>query len=132
VKITMRLVPNQSTKKIDQLFRDYVKKITPDCVKLSFLPHHGGDPVLVPRDARFMDEAIEAMKYGFGRDPFFVREGGSIPIISTMKQELGVNTLLLGFGLPDDNAHAPNEKFRLKDYERGILTSAKFMQLCGK
>lgn len=132
VKITMRLVPNQSTQKIDQLFRDYVKQITPDCVKVSFLPHHGGDPVLVPRDARFMEEAIEAMQYGFGREPYFVREGGSIPIVSTMKEELGVNTLLLGFGLPDDNAHAPNEKFCLKDYERGILASAKFMQLCRK
>ncbi len=132
VKITMRLVPNQDTKTISRLFRDYVQKITPHYVRLSFKKHHGGNPVLVPRDSRFMPEAAEAMRFGFEKDPCFVREGGSIPIVSTLKEQLGLHTLLLGFGLPDDNAHAPNEKFRLKDFQRGILASARFLQLCAK
>lgn len=131
VKITMRLVPNQDLHTIDRLFREYVKQITPGSVKLTFVAHHGGGPVLVPRDSRFMEEAVEAMRYGFGRDPYFVREGGSIPVVTTIKKELGMNTLLLGFGLPDDNIHSPNEKLCVKDFERGILTSARFLQLCG-
>jgi len=131
-KITMRLVPNQKPTAILGLFRKYVEKIAPDYIKLTIDEHGGGGPVLVPRSAAFMEEAVEALKFGFGREPSFIREGGSIPIVSTIYEELGLNTLLLGFGLPDDNAHAPNEKFSLRDYQRGILTSARFIQQIGK
>ncbi len=131
-KITMRLVSNQKPAEIIALFRKYVEKIAPDYIKLTINAHGGGRPVLVPRDALFMNEAVEALKFGFGCEPFFIREGGSIPIVSTINKELGLNTLLLGFGLPDDNAHAPNEKFSLRDYQRGIITSARFLQLIGQ
>ncbi|MGC9326829.1 MAG: dipeptidase [Candidatus Hinthialibacter sp.] len=131
-KITMRLVPNQDPETISRLFREYVAQLAPDAVKITFLDTHGGGPVLVPRDARFMNEAAQALRFGFGRDPVLIREGGSIPIVSTLNEQLGINTLLLGFGLPEDNAHGPNEKFNLKDFERGILTSMKLLHLCGQ
>ncbi len=131
VKITMRLVPNQTPQKIRELFREYIQKIAPDYVKTTVIDQGGGGPVLVPRDAEFMPQAVEAMKRGFGKEPVFIREGGSIPVVSTFKQELGLNTLLMGFGQPDDNCHAPNEKFSLDDYIKGIQTSAQFLGLCG-
>ncbi|HPO99099.1 MAG TPA: dipeptidase [bacterium] len=131
-KITMRLVPNQQPDKIRHLFREYVRRIAPACVTVSFVDHSGGGPVRIPRDAPFMNAAVQALEYGFGRKPVFIREGGSIPVVSTLERKLGLKTLLLGFGLPDDNAHAPDEKFSLADYERGILTSARFLQLCAK
>lgn len=129
VKITMRLVPDQRPDTIRRLFRDYVKRIAPPYVTVSFVDHSGGGPVRIPRDAPFMNEAVRALEYGFGREPVFIREGGSIPVVLTLEKKLGLKTLLLGFGLPDDNAHAPDEKFSLADYERGIMTSARFLQL---
>ncbi|MFB3788531.1 MAG: dipeptidase [bacterium] len=131
-KITMRLVPNQQPDKIRRLFREYVKGIAPAYVTISFIDHSGGGPVRIPRDAPFMNEAAQALEYGFGQKPVFIREGGSIPVVLTLEKKLGLKTLLLGFGLPDDNAHAPDEKFSLADFERGILTSARFMQLSAK
>ncbi|NPU96589.1 MAG: dipeptidase [Candidatus Omnitrophica bacterium] len=131
-KITMRLVPNQQPDKIRHLFREYVRRVAPAYVTVSFVDHSGGGPVRIPRDAPFMNTAVQALEYGFGRKPVFIREGGSIPVVSTLERKLGLKTLLLGFGLPDDNAHAPDEKFSLADYERGILTSARFLQLCAK
>jgi succinyl-diaminopimelate desuccinylase len=74
-----------------------------------------------------MDEAVEAIKKGFGREPVFIREGGSIPIVITFQEELGANTLLIGLGQADDNAHAPNEKFSLRDFMKGVQTSAWFL-----
>ncbi len=130
-KITMRLVPNQKPNKIGGLFEQYVKSITPPSVKVLFAPHSGCGPVVVPRESVFIDPAIEALKRGFDAEPVFMREGGSIPIVLTLKEELGLDTLLLGFGQPNDNAHAPNEKFSLTDFEKGIMTSAWFYHLCG-
>jgi acetylornithine deacetylase/succinyl-diaminopimelate desuccinylase-like protein len=127
-KITMRLVPNQEPKKIAALFQNYIQKIAPDYVRLTVEVHSGGFPVITPRDTKFMQQAVEAVKYGFGKEPLFIREGGSIPVVALMSQELKADTLLLGFGLPDDNAHAPNEKFSENDFQRGILTSAYFIQ----
>lgn len=126
-KFSMRLVPNQTPQKIDQLFREYMKKITPDYVKVSFKESGGAKAVVVPRDAKFVPEAVEAIKKGFGSEPVFIREGGSIPIVITFQEVLGVHTLLIGLGQPDDNAHAPNEKFSLSDFMKGIQMSAWFL-----
>ncbi|MBD3265077.1 dipeptidase [bacterium] len=131
-KFSMRLVPNQDPQKIHDVFVDYVKQVAPAHVKVSFKESVGAKAVLIPRDAAFMQEAIEAIKQGFGKKPVFIREGGSIPIVITFQEELGANTLLIGLGQPDDNAHAPNEKFSLRDFERGILTSACFLVLAGE
>lgn len=131
-KITMRLVSNQTPKKIAKLFQDFIHQITPSYVKTTIIDQGGGGPVLVPRDSKFMPKAVEAMTIGFGKEPVFTREGGSIPVVSTFKRELGLDTLLLGFGLPDDNCHAPNEKFSLDDFIRGIRASACFLESCNK
>jgi acetylornithine deacetylase/succinyl-diaminopimelate desuccinylase-like protein len=79
-----------------------------------------------------MKEAEEALERGFSARPCYIREGGSIPIVLTLKELLGIDTILMGFGLNDDNPHAPNEKFSLEDFEKGILTSAWFLHLCSQ
>jgi len=131
-KITMRLVPHQNPKKISALFREYVQEIAPPHIRILFAPHSGCGPVAFPRSAPFMAEAENAIQNAFGKPPVFIREGGSIPIVLTMKEELGLHTLLLGWGQPDDGAHSPNERFHLQDFERGIAASAWLMELCGK
>ena len=82
----------------------------------------------VPLDSPYMQAAARAIERGFGRPPVFIREGGSIPIVTTFHERLGVDTLLLGWGLDDDNAHGPNEKFSLADFHRGIRASAYLWQ----
>jgi succinyl-diaminopimelate desuccinylase len=79
--------------------------------------------VVVPLDSPYMRAAATAIEHGFGCSPVFIREGGSIPIVTSFKQKLGADTLLLGWGLDDDNTHAPNEKFSLADFHRGIRAS---------
>lgn len=131
-KVTMRLVPDQNANDIKQRFQDYIKSITPEYAQLTFVGGGGNGPVLIPRDAPFMDQAVEAYRLGFGKEPVFIREGGSIPVVLNLSEELGVNVILMGFGRPDDNLHAPNEKFTLDDFHRGIRTAAWFYHLCGE
>jgi acetylornithine deacetylase/succinyl-diaminopimelate desuccinylase-like protein len=130
-KFSMRLVPDQNPQIIHQKFQDFVTSITPDYVHLSFKESVGAKSVLMPRDAKFVKEAIEAIEQGFNTKPVFIREGGSIPVVITFQEVLGANTLLLGLGQPDDNAHAPNEKFSLADFDKGIKMSAWFLHLAG-
>ena len=85
---------------------------------------HSGDPIVVSTDNEYVKAATEAMREVFGKETVFVRGGGSIPIVTNFKQQLGVDTLLLGWGLDDDNTHSPNEKFSLADFHRGIKASA--------
>ena len=85
----------------------------------------GGAPgVVVPLESPYVAAAAKAIEHGFGKAPVFIREGGSIPIVGDFRKELGVDTLLLGWGLDDDNTHSPNEKFCLADFHRGIKASA--------
>ena len=88
------------------------------------LRRKGAPPVLVDRASHWLDAAGRAVEKGFGHEPVLLREGGSIPVVSDLKRILGIDTILLGLGLPDDNAHSPNEKFHLPDYQRGIETAA--------
>ncbi len=81
-------------------------------------------PVLVPGDSPYLEAGKRALAKGFGAEPVFIREGGSIPVVATFKELLGIDTILMGLGLHDDNAHSPNEKFNLEDYQRGIETVA--------
>lgn len=119
-KISMRLVPDQDPKKIARAFRDHVHEVAPPGVEVEVVEHHGADPVLVELDGPLVDAAMAAMEDVWGAAPVKVREGGSIPIVSTFSQVLQVPTLLLGFGLKDDALHSPNEKFNISHYYNGI------------
>ena len=127
-KFSMRLVPDQDPEKIASLARDFLLSIAPDTVKVEIIDHHGCKPVLVPRDVRGVEEAVRAFARAYGREPVFIREGGSIPVVITFREELGAHSLVLGLGLPDDDAHGPNEKFRLEDYYRGMVTLAALLE----
>jgi len=123
-KITMRLVPNMDPNDICNKIEKYLLKIAPPSVKVKVVKHGGAPGVVVPTDGPWLDAAARAIKAGFGKNPVFMKEGGSIPIVGDFKKILGVDTLLIGFGQNDDNIHSPNERFRIKDFERGCQTSA--------
>jgi acetylornithine deacetylase/succinyl-diaminopimelate desuccinylase-like protein len=125
-KISMRLVPNQKPDKIEKLFTDYIKKIAPKTVKVKVYGLHHGKGAMTPIDSKWINAAFEALKQGFGKEPVFIREGGSIPIVVTFKELLGADTVLLGFGLPDENAHSPDEHLNLNNFFRGIITTSIF------
>jgi acetylornithine deacetylase/succinyl-diaminopimelate desuccinylase-like protein len=123
-KISMRLVPNQNPERIAELFEAYVKKVTPKTMELKITRMHGGKPWMTAFDNPFVQAAGRAIERGFGKTPVFTREGGSIPVVSTFQEELGVPSVLFGVGLPDENAHAPNEKLDLTNFHNGIIASA--------
>jgi acetylornithine deacetylase/succinyl-diaminopimelate desuccinylase-like protein len=123
-KVSMRLVPNQDPGKIGDLFEAYVKKVTPKTVELSITRMHGGKPWMTAFDNPFVQAAGRAIEAGFGQRPVFNREGGSIPVVSTFQEELGLPCVLFGVGLPDENAHAPDEKLDLGNFHNGVIASA--------
>lgn len=123
-KFSFRLVPNQDPPKIAQALRDYLTKICPKGVTMELIDMHGTSAAIVSLDSPFIMAATRAIASGFGKEPVFIREGGSIPIVNAFRKELGVDTLLLGWGLDDDNPHGPNEKFNLGDFHRAIRSSA--------
>lgn len=125
-KISMRLVPNQGSKEIAKLFEDHFKKMAPDYVQVKVNEHHGGEPVVTPTDSAAYKAAAEAIKTSFGKDPIPTRGGGSIPIIALFEKTLGLKTVLLGFGLDNDNIHSPNEKYDIFNYFKGIETIPYF------
>jgi succinyl-diaminopimelate desuccinylase len=123
-KFSFRLVPNQDPKKISTALEPFLRKLLPPGITMELIDFHGAPGVVVPLDSPYMAAAVGAIERSFGTKPVFMREGGSIPIVTTFCQRLGVDTLLLGWGLDDDNAHSPNEKFNVKDFHRGIAASA--------
>ena len=123
-KVSMRLVPNQTPDKIAELFEAHVRDITPKTVELKITRMHGGKPWMTSYDNPFVQAAGRAIERGFGRKPVFTREGGSIPVVSTFQEELGLPSVLFGVGLPDENAHAPNEKLDVANFHGGIISSA--------
>jgi len=125
-KISMRLVPNQDPDKIAELFVNFVKKIAPKSIKVNVYGQHHGKPWISPIESKWNQAAIRALKVGFGKEPVFMREGGSIPIVFTLEEYLKAPTVLLGFGLPDENAHSPDEHLNLNNFHNGIHTSAVF------
>lgn len=124
-KVSFRLVPKQDPAKIETQFRNYLKSNCPPGVTFEVLAYQRSEAVVVPVEGPAVQAAARAMEAGFGKKPVFIREGGSIPIVSDFKAVLGADSLLLGFGLPDDNTHSPNEKFCLRDFHRGIKTAAR-------
>ena len=125
-KVSMRLVPNQSSETITKLFTDYFNSVAPKSVKVKVTPHHGGEPVLTPTDSVPYKAAAAAMKDTFGKDPIPTRGGGSIPIVALFEKELETKTVLMGFGLDSDAIHSPNEHYGVFNYFRGIETIPRF------
>ena len=123
-KVSMRLVPDQDPDKIAALFEAYLGKIAPKTVDTTVTRLHGGKPWLTAYDNPFVQAAARAIEQGFGKTPVFCREGGSIPVVSTFQEELQVPAVLFGVGLPDENAHAPNEKLDLGNFHGGVVSAA--------
>lgn len=131
-KISMRLVPDQHPDEISALFAEQFKKLAPPSVRVEVHAHHGGFPAITDLNFYGMKAAAQAFKDVYGKEPLFTREGGSIPIVAAFQRILGVSSILMGFGLNSDNIHSPNEKFSLKDFHRGIKTSARFLEVLAK
>ena len=125
-KISMRLVPNQSDEEITTLFTNYFKSIAPKSVSVTVTPHHGGEPYVSPTDIPAYVAASMAMETTYGKKPVPVKSGGSIPIVALFEAELGVKSILLGFGLDSDAIHSPNEHYGIFNYLKGIETIPHF------
>lgn len=125
-KISCRLVPNQKTDHITDLVINHLKKITPPCVTIKTMIHHGGEPYMTPIESKGYKAAAKAIETTFGKHPIPVRGGGSIPICSLFEEELGIKIIFMGFGLDSDNLHSPNEKYDLANYYKGIETIPYF------
>jgi acetylornithine deacetylase/succinyl-diaminopimelate desuccinylase-like protein len=125
-KISMRLVPSQVSQEITELFQTHFESIAPRGVKVKVKPHHGGEAAVTPVDSVEYQAAALAMEKGFGKKPIPVRSGGSIPIVALFEKELGLKTILMGFGLDSDAIHSPNEHYGLFNYFKGIETIPHF------
>ncbi|TMC20077.1 MAG: dipeptidase [Chloroflexi bacterium] len=130
-KISLRLPPDLKSSEVFTLFEQAVKAATPAGVEVAVSYIHGGEGLVVPLDNPAMQAATAALREVFGRDPVYIREGGSIPIAALFKEILGVPVVLMGFGLPDDNIHAPNEKYSLSQFFKGIRVVARFLENMG-
>ena len=126
-KVSLRLVPDMSPAETFALYKTYVESICPKGITLDVRLIHSGDPIVVSTDNPFVRAATQAMHQVFHKETVFVRGGGSIPIVGDFIRELEIPTILMGFGLPDDNLHAPNEKFHLANFHRGIESIIRFL-----
>ena len=125
-KISMRLVPHQRPDEITELFTRHFKAIAPKSVKVKVTAHHGGEPAVTPTDSKAFKAASAAFKEVWGKEPIPTRDGGSIPIVALFKKELGLDTVLMGFGLDTDALHSPNEHYGIKNFLIGIETIVAF------
>jgi acetylornithine deacetylase/succinyl-diaminopimelate desuccinylase-like protein len=125
-KISMRLVPNQSSAEITEKFKKHFTAMAPKSVTIQVKPHHGGEPVVTPTNSIAYQAASKAFEQTFGKKPIPVRSGGSIPIVAMFKSELGIDTVLMGFGLDSDAIHSPNEHYGIFNFLKGIETIPYF------
>lgn len=130
-KFSMRLVPDQNPDEIGQLLEDYMRQIMPPSVTFT-LSYRGASPSITDYTMPAMQAAITACHDAFGRQPVLMREGGSIPVVGQFQQHLGIETVLLGFGLPTDRIHSPNERYYLPNFYRGIDASIRFLAEYGR
>jgi len=128
-KISMRLVQDQDSARITRLVQDHLVEIAPPTIDVVVHGLHGGEPAVVDYDSPAMRAAFKAYAEGFGKEPVLTRRGGTIPVVPTLQRVLGIETVLMGFGLPDDRIHSPNEKFHLPNFYKGIETAIHFMTL---
>jgi acetylornithine deacetylase/succinyl-diaminopimelate desuccinylase-like protein len=130
-KVSLRLVPEMTPAESFAQLKAYVESIVPTGVTVEVRLIHSGDPIVVSTDNVFVAKATEAMHTVFQKETVFVRGGGSIPIVGDFVRELGIPTVMMGFGLPDDNLHAPNEKFNLSNFHRGIESIVRWLAVVG-
>jgi len=131
-KVSMRLVPDQDPDDILRKFEQFVRSLVPRGIQLSIRAHSKGKPVVVSTDNDFIRAADRALREVFGKETVYVRSGGSVPIVGQFQSDLGVPTVMMGFGLPDDNIHAPNEKFHIANFHRGIESLVRWLTLLGR
>jgi len=131
-KVSMRLVPGMTPAKAFELYKSYVEKLVPSGVDVEVRLIHSGDPCLIPVDNPYIRAATRALHEVWGKDTVFIRSGGSIPIVGDFARHLGLPSVMMGFGLPDDNLHAPNEKFHLKNFALGIESLIRFLEETGR
>ena len=130
-KISMRLVPDQRPDEIWKLFNDYVESIVPKGIALRIKQWSTADPIVIRTDSEYVKAAARAMHDVFKKDTVYIRSGGSIPIVADFEKSLKIPSVMMGFGLPDDNLHAPNEKFHIPNFYRGIESIIRFFQIAG-
>ena len=132
-KVSMRLVPDQKPADIARKFTEHVRRVAPPGVTVEVADLHGAQPTLLETEGAPVEAAAAAMETVWGKRPVLVREGGSIPIVSTFSEVLDVPILMMGFGLPDDGLHSPNERFKVENFYQGIRAVAIFLdQLAGR
>ena len=127
-KISMRLVPHQTSAEITALFQQHFASLAPAGVTVRVRPHHGGEPAVTPTDSVAYQAAAQAMETTFGQRPVPTRGGGSIPIVAMFKRVLGIDTVLFGFGLDSDAIHSPNEHYGVFNFFKGIETIPLFFE----
>jgi acetylornithine deacetylase/succinyl-diaminopimelate desuccinylase-like protein len=131
-KISMRLVPSMKPDEVLQNYKDYVMSLVPRGIQLNIKVYSTGDPIVIPTNNPFVKASTEAMKEVFGKETVFIRSGGSIPIVAEFDKHLKIPSVMMGFGLPDDNLHAPNEKFHIANFYRGIESIIRFLSKLGE
>jgi acetylornithine deacetylase/succinyl-diaminopimelate desuccinylase-like protein len=131
-KVSMRLVANQNSAEAARQLQEAVAAACPAGVRAEFRMIHSGEPSLVDASNPFVQAAAQSMTEFFGRETVFIRSGGSIPIVGLFERHLGIPSVMMGFGLPDDNLHAPNEKFHLPNFYRGIEAVARYFEMLGQ
>jgi acetylornithine deacetylase/succinyl-diaminopimelate desuccinylase-like protein len=131
-KLSFRLVPDQDPRKVARLFREHIKRITPPAVRSSVRMFSAIEPALVDRNHPAVRAAALAYQRGFGASPVFLRSGGSIPVVNTFQKILGIPAVLMGFGLPEDHIHSPNENFHLPNFYNAIATSIWYLAIAAK
>jgi acetylornithine deacetylase/succinyl-diaminopimelate desuccinylase-like protein len=131
-KVSMRLVPDQNSKEIFELFKKHVLTLVPRGIELNVKELHGADAIIIGTNNRFVKASTDAMREVFNKETVFIRSGGSIPIVGDFETYLKIPSVMMGFGLPDDNLHAPNEKFHIPNFYRGIESIIRFFQKVGE
>jgi acetylornithine deacetylase/succinyl-diaminopimelate desuccinylase-like protein len=128
-KLSFRLVPDQDPMEVDRLLRRHLPSIAPHAVQVVLTTGPAARPVVLERRLPVLEIAARSYQHGFGARPAFVRSGGTIPVVAAFREVLKIPTVLMGFALPDDRMHAPNERFRIGNLFRGAATSIRFLEL---
>jgi len=131
-KISMRLVSKQDPNKIYESFKEFVHSLCPEEARLSVIDHSRAFPVKVSLDSPALKAAQYAVEKAFGKEPLLQGEGGTVPVVAELQRRFGLESVLMGFNLPDDAIHAPNERFKLNHYHNGTLACAYFYDALGK
>jgi acetylornithine deacetylase/succinyl-diaminopimelate desuccinylase-like protein len=131
-KVSMRIVPDQDPREIAQLFESYLRTLAPSTVELTVETLGASRPTVIDYKAPAIQAIAQAFERGFGAPPVYMRGGGSLPIVADFQDVLGVPVVLIGFGMPDDNTHAPNEKYHLPNFYRGIETLIHYFSILGE